>query len=117
MKINEGVPFIISGIDTKYPVFTGWDDCPNNDGHGVLIVSLTDSVQAAPGLPAYLCSIAVSGMTFTSEDPDKVILQDLFSAANAGILTLHNITPLTDVWSSADDIQTFTINFKIAIEE
>ena len=117
MKSSEVVSFIISNINTKYPVFPSWDNCPNNDGNGVLIVSLTDAEQAAPGIPAYICSIIVSGMTFQSEDPEKVILEELFSCASAGIMNLPNTTPSVTAWGSADDVQSFTINFKIAIEE
>ena len=116
MILSEVVQHILTVIDVKCPKFESWEHA-ENDGKGVLVCEKVSEEQEAPGVPAYICACIVSGMTAPDEDPERKILSTICDAAVQGINSLQNITPLVITYNYSDEAYTFSINFKIAIQE
>lgn len=85
-KFLDLVTFSLEGI-TKSVTF---DLDTAQDGAGTFIASITGVTNANHGLPDYFVDIALSGMTFPKEDPDK---QTILTMHAETIAAVQSFTP------------------------
>ena len=104
-----------------------WNGNSVVDGDGILVAEITNMEQPNCGLPDWIFTIALTGMTLPSVDTDKQIIMTMFSEALnsvcaltksdfasgcCGILQVGNAVP-----RFTDEEYVFTLEFKIVFTD
>lgn len=117
----------ISLTDTEISKFDSWPDSEVIDQDGVLVAEIVEQEQPHVGLPDWIFTASVTGMTLTTTDGNKEIIRKMFAetlnsvcqlrksdfpSGCCGILQVDHAQPRSD-----GEKNVFSIQFKLVFTD